>query len=183
MITFEEAKELFIYNRETGVIKWRKRLSNSPRQRADLVAGYTIGNGYTQIGFKGKRYYAHRIAMLLAYGFCSDELEIDHINHIRDDNRLSNLRFVTRPGNCRNLSKRSDSTSGVTGVSYCKDRRKYTARIKVDGVYIFLGRFVSLEEAIEARKAADIKYNHNTNHGNNKIKEYVRAKTNVRLSK
>lgn len=174
MITFEEAKELFIYNRETGVIKWRKRFNG--RQRADLVAGGTSPNGmgYTQIGINGKRYLAHRIAMLLAYGFYGDGLEIDHLNHVRNDNRLVNLRFVTRTGNNRNKSRGNNNTTGVTGVHYRKDHRRYVARIKVDNAYIYLGEFVSLEEAAKARRDAEIKYKFNPNHGANKTKEYAR---------
>ena len=165
MITFEKAKELFVYDRETGIIKWRKRTSN--RQRKNLVAGSTNfnGDGYTRIQFNGRRYLAHRIAMLLSYGFCGDETEVDHFNHIRDDNRLVNLRFVTSTGNHRNLSIRNDNTSGIMGVNYHKARRKYRARITVDGVTIYLGIFSTLEEAAKARKDADIKYKYNANHG------------------
>ena len=173
MITFEEAKELFIYDRDAGIIKWRRRTRG---QRANLVAGCTNfnGDGYTRIDIRGKKYKAHRIAMLLSYGFYGDGLEIDHINHIRDDNRLANLRFVTKSGNQRNQSRSSKNTSGVTGVYYSKAERKYAAQIQVDGVQIYLGLFVSLEEAAKVRKAAEIKYKFNANHGNNKIKEYVR---------
>ena len=174
MITFEKAKELFVYDRETGIIKWRKRFS--PRQRADFVAGYTRSsdNGYTCIRFKGKLYYAHRIAMLLAYGFYGDGLDVDHINHVRDDNRLLNLRFVTKSDNQRNQTKRSNNTTGIMGVNYNKARRKYEAHIRAEGAQIYLGIFTTLEEAAEVRKAAEIKYGYNPNHGNNKIKDYVR---------
>ena len=168
MITFEKAKELFIYDRDTGIIKWRKRTSN--RQRSNMVAGYTHSNGYIQIRFNGKLYYGHRVAMLLSYGFCGDELEIDHINHARNDNRLVNLRFVTKSGNQRNLSRYSNNTTGVTGVYYDRARRKYKAQIKVDDVDIHLGYFSTLEEAAKARKDADIKYKYNANHGATKLK-------------
>ena len=165
-MTFEEAKELFTYDRETGIIKWRKRTRG---QRKNLVAGgpTSKGHGYGQINIKGKRYPAHRIAMLLAYGFCGDELEVDHINHIRDDNRLVNLRFVTRLDNNRNLSRSSRNTTGITGVSYDKGTRKYRAQIQVDDVNIYLGIFSTLGEAAKARKDADIKYKFNANHGTN----------------
>lgn len=174
MITYEEAKELFTYDRETGIIKWRKRVSN--RQRKNLVAGNTWSNGrgYTLIHVKNKLYQAHRIAMLLSYGFYGEGLEVDHINHIRDDNRLPNLRFVTRTDNKRNQTRNSNNTSGVTGVSYNKARRKYTAQIRADGAQIYLGIFATLEEATEIRKAAEIKYKYNANHGNNKTKEYAK---------
>ena len=62
------------------------------------------------------------------------------------------------------------------GVCYDKAKRKYRAQIVVDGMNIYLGLFVTLEEATEVRKAAEIKYKFNTNHGNNKAK-YVRKKT------
>lgn len=174
MLTFERAKELFVYDRETGIIKWRKRFS--PRQCKNLVAGCakSSDNGYTQIGFKGKRYYAHRVAMLLAYGFYGGGLEVDHINHVRNDNRLVNLRFVTKLDNGRNLTRSSNNTSGVTGVYYNKVKRKYVAYINVDGVNIYLGIFVTLEEATEVRKAAETKYKFNVGHGATKIKEYAR---------
>ena len=158
MITFEKAKELFTYDRETGIIKRNYRFNN--KQRADLVAGSQRkddADGYIQIGIKGKLYPAHRIAMLLSYGFYGDGLEVDHINHIRNDNRLANLRFVTKSGNRRNQSRSSKNTSGVAGVYYYKAKRKYVAQIKVDGVNIYLGIFVTLEEATEVRKAAEIK--------------------------
>lgn len=112
MITFEKAKELFVYDRETGIIKWRKRTCRS--RRKNLVAGSTkySSDGYTKIGINGEIYPAHRIAMLLSYGFYGDGLEVDHINHFRNDNRLSNLRFVTATGNRRNQSISSRNTSG-----------------------------------------------------------------------
>lgn len=177
MLTFEKAKELFSYDREMGIIKWNYRFNN--KQRAGLVAGSQRKDdtdGYIQISIKGKLYPAHRIAMLLSYGFYGDGLEVDHINHIRNDNRLSNLRFVTKSGNRRNQSRSSKNTSGVAGVYYYKAKRKYVAQIKVDGVNIYLGIFVTLEEATEVRKAAEIKYKFNANHGNNEAM-YVRKKT------
>lgn len=179
MLTFEKAKELFVYDRETGIIKWRKRFN--PKQRADLVAGCANGDGYTRIGINGKIYPAHRIAMLLAYGFYGDGLDVDHINHIRDDNRLVNLRFATHTDNQRNQSINSRNATGVTGVFYRVDMRKYVAQIQVDRKTIYLGSFVSLEEAAKARRDADIKYKFNANHGTNKIKEYARYGANERL--
>ena len=120
--------------------------------------------------------------MLLAYGFYGDEFEVDHINHVRNDNRLINLRFVTKSGNQRNRFRSSNNTTGVMGVTYNKANRKYVAYINVDGMNIYLGSFVSLEEATEVRKAAEIKYKFNANHGTNKAM-YVRTKANARLSK
>ena len=144
-------------------------------QHGNLVAGgASSSDGYARVCFKGKKYLVHRIAMLLAYGFCGDEMEIDHINHVRNDNRLVNLRFVTRTDNGKNLTRSSKNTSGITGVYYRKAARKYEAYIRADGAYIYLGKFATLEEAAKVRKAAEIKYKFNPNHGANKTKEYAR---------
>ncbi|WAX10354.1 hypothetical protein BV57P2_00046 [Phocaeicola phage BV57P2] len=173
MLTFEKAKELFVYDRETGIIKWKRRTSNN--QRKNLVAGSTRSNdGYIQIGINGEIHLAHRIAVLLTYGFCDDRLQVDHINHIRDDNRLVNLRLVTRTDNLRNQPRRRNNTTGIMGVVYHKAKRKYMARIRVDGVNIYLGIFDTLGEAAKARKDADIRYKYNANHGATKIKDYAK---------
>ena len=65
------------------------------------------------------------------------------------------------------------NTTGVTGVFYHKVRRKYVAQIMVDGKLIYLGIFATLKQAIGVRRAAEIKYKFNANHGTNKIKDYA----------
>ena len=120
----------------------------------------------------------HRVVMLMCYGFCGEGLEVDHINHVRNDNRLVNLRFVTRRENQRNQSLSSKSSTGVTGVYFSKARKKYVAQIMVDGEKIFLGRFETLEEAAAARAEANLKFNFNNNHGKGRA-EYVRKKPNA----
>ena len=77
------------------------------------------------MNIKGKIYKEHRIIMMLCFGHVPENAEIDHINHVRDDNRLFNLRFVTGSENSRNKSVSSKSTTGVTGVYFSKAHRKY----------------------------------------------------------
>ena len=55
-----------------------------------------------------------------------------------------------------NLSK--NNTSGYTGVTWHKLSQKWQSEIRVDGKKIYLGLFINLEDAIEARKQAEIKY-------------------------
>lgn len=120
--------------------------------------------------------------MTLCFGHIPENAEIDHINHVRNDNRLCNLRFVTRSENRRNQSVNSKNTSGVTGVCFLKARKKYMAQISVDRENIYLGIFETLEEAAEARRQADRKYKFNNNHGKGRAK-YVGKKSNARLPK
>lgn len=174
MLGYREALELFRYDYETGVLYWRWRVNS--RVPKTLEAGRkSSSSGYLDVQVHGRRYPVHRIVMLMCYGFYGEGLDVDHINHVRDDNRLFNLRFVTRSENNKNQSLSSKNTSGVTGVHFSKARKKYVAQIEVNRENIFLGRFETLEEAAAARAEANVKYKFNNNHGKGRA-EYVRKK-------
>ena len=177
-LRYEEVARLFTYDREAGVLYWRIRNSNNTRR--NYVAGSIKGNnnGYRRVNIKGKMYKEHRIIMMLCFGHIPENAEIDHINHVRNDNRLVNLRFVTRSENRKNQSVSSKNTSGVTGVYFSKARKKYIAQIKVNQELIYLGTFETLEEAAAARAEANSKFNFNNNHGKGRA-EYVRKKPNA----
>lgn len=100
----------------------------------------------------------HRKTILLHRFLCSaaNDMEVDHINGNRLDNRRSNFRIVTGQENGMNRSIHNTNTSGFPGVS--SRGTKWAARIKVDQVNIRLGSFYKFEDAVEARKAAEIKY-------------------------
>lgn len=181
MLEYREALELFRYDYETGVLYWRWRVNNSVPKT--LEAGrQRKSSGYLDVKVHGRLYLVHRIVMLMCYGFYGEGLEVDHINHIRNDNRLCNLRFVTGSENSRNKSVSSKNTSGVTGVYFSKAHKKYIALIGVDRKLIYLGIFETLEGAAEARRQADKKFKFNNNHGKGRA-EYVRKKANAWLPK
>lgn len=98
-ITAEIAREHFAYDPETGVITWRV----SPRygMEAGVTAGAPIKRGYITVTFCGHHITAHRLAWLLHYG-CWPTHGIDHINRIKTDNRICNLRDVPQAENVRN---------------------------------------------------------------------------------
>ena len=177
-LRYEEVARLFTYDRETGVLYWRIRNSNNTRR--NYVAGSIKGNnnGYRRVRIKGKIYMEHRIIMMLCFGHIPENAEIDHINHVRDDNRLCNLRFVTRSDNSRNKSVSSKSTTGVTWVHFSRARKKYVAQTRVNRKTMHLGIFKTLEEAAAARAEANLKFKFNNNHGKGRA-EYVRKKANA----
>ena len=177
MLGYREALELFRYDYETGVLYWRWRVNSRVPKTLEAGTQYK-SSGYLYVKVHGRLYLVHRIVMLMCYGFYGEGLEVDHINHVRNDNRLVNLRFVTRRENQRNQSLSSKSSTGVTGVYFSKARKKYVAQIMVDGEKIFLGRFETLEEAAAARAEANLKFNFNNNHGKGRA-EYVRKKPNA----
>lgn len=177
-LRYEEVAKLFTYDRESGVLYWRIRDRNTIRHK--YVAGSSKGtkDGYSHVRFMGKVHPTHRIIMMLCFGHIPENAEIDHINHVRNDNRLVNLRFVTASGNRRNQSVSSKSTTGVTGVYFNKRLQKYAAQIKVDGAVHYLGLHDTLEEAAAARAEANLKFNFNNNHGKGRAK-YVTKKPNA----
>ena len=175
MLEYREALELFRYDRETGVLYWKNKNRNSIRR--NYVAGTYGGanDGYRRVGINGKICMEHRVIMMLCFGHIPENAEIDHINHVRNDNRLCNLRFVTRSENRRNQSVNSKNTTGVTGVCFYKRLQKYVAQIKVNREAIYLGYFETLEEAAAARAEANVKFKFNNNHGKGRA-EYVKKR-------
>lgn len=146
MITAQELRDLLHYDPQTGSFTWKP---GATKHRTGREAGYTTDEGYRKILIRKQMYFAHRLAWLYVYGQWPDQ-EIDHINHARDDNKISNLRDVSHAENVRcqrtNLNKR-----GV--ARYDKETRKYRARFRRNGREINLGAYATREEAHEVTAA------------------------------
>lgn len=161
--TQARALEYFNYDPETGELRFRARPRSefsAPRyadhlKRVGTVAGTIESQGYRHVQIDGRVYKAHRIIWLMVYGEWVEypAYEIDHINGDRADNRLANLRKVTKSGNQRNAGQRVNNTSGVHGVNMKQGR--WVARIWNGPRHVYLGSFKTLEEAAIARKAAE----------------------------
>jgi len=146
--------EMFNYNEDTGLFTRIKGIA-AKGGSIGTIAGYKNPNGYVVISILGTPKQAHRLAWLYVHGILPTN-ELDHINGVRDDNRLSNLREVTSQENSMNSALRSDNNSGHVGVYFKKDKNKWCARIHIDGKSKHLGYFKTKEEAIACRvKAQD----------------------------
>lgn len=175
-ITVEELRQLLDYEPSTGLFTWAeptrdwfssdahwlaykaKKIGNHPFS-VETSNGYLCG----QIG--GTGLLAHRVAWAYCRGAWPAD-QIDHLNHDRKDNRLANLRIASQAENTKNSGKRSDNSSGVTGVSWSRSRKKWVAQIGLPGPKTkSLGRFDIFEEAVAARKKAEIYYGFHENHG------------------
>jgi len=131
------------------------------------AGGRTSSNGYLNIKFNGKMYLAHRIAWFIVNGEFPDG-QIDHIDHDKHNNRMSNLRDVDASDNLKNKGKYKCNTSKTTGVYWYKDRSSWSAKIRINSKLINLGFFDEYHEAVNARKNAEVLYGFHENHGKDK---------------
>lgn len=155
-------KEVFNYNPDTGDLT---RLISAGGVYVGDIVGCKRPNGYLMVSINGKQRRAHRVAWELYYGK-EPVGSIDHINGVRDDNRIINLRVVTTAENNKNMRMGRRNKTGVVGVSWESDRSKWIAYIGVNKkIHLKLGRFASLLDACCARKSAEIKYGFHANHG------------------
>ena len=173
-------RKFLTYDPDTGLLYWRARTPDmfaDGKQTATHVcarwnACFTGKEAFTFVkdsGYKvskifAKTYYAHRIIWTLWNGYWPIA-QIDHINGMRDDNRLCNLRDVTQSVNARNAKKRCNNTSGICGVSWHKKNQKWVVQIQARGKNIHLGYFDNIEDAAAARKAAEVGHGFTARHG------------------
>jgi len=156
MISHTKLKELLYYHPESGDFVWLVRTGS--RIKVGDQAGTSLsGAGYRQIKIDGKNYQAHRLAWLYEHGAFPPD-QIDHINGIKTDNRLENLRPATSSENRWNCPKPANNTSGVKGVVWYKPTGKWHARIMYSGVMKHLGYFHNLADAAAAYATASAKY-------------------------
>jgi hypothetical protein len=158
-LTADRLRELLDYDPETGVFtrkasRTRYGTTSANRATAGKQAGGWHIEGYVAISVDNRRYLAHRLAWLHVHG-AWPEADIDHLNGVRTDNRIANLRSVTRGVNLQNLrAAQRNSKSGFLGVSWDERKQAWMARIGVNRRTVHLGRFKTAEEAHEAYKNA-----------------------------
>ena len=155
-LTHSKLIELLDYCPKHGHFLWKKLRSGA---RRDLHAGSLTKVGYISIRINGIPYLAHRLAWFYVHGEFPAGV-IDHINQIKNDNRIANLRSVTQVENGKNRKVRSVNKTGINGVRFCNDGRKnpWNARVMHKGKNLSLGHFKTLEEATKTREDWDQKF-------------------------
>jgi hypothetical protein len=136
--------------------------------RRSFKAGDLIGaieaNGYVRTTLNGKRYLIHRIVYLMHHGYMPKE--IDHINGNKSDNRIENLREVSRSENNLNRGNFKNNKSGCKNVSWHKLISKWQVQIKLNKKTKHFGYFKDIELAdLVATEAKDKYYGKFANHG------------------
>jgi hypothetical protein len=154
LITAAEAHERISYDAQSGQFTWIK--CGKPEFNG-CPAGSVHNEGYIVIKLLGRVYRAHRLAWLMCHGTFPNG-EIDHINGIRSDNRISNLRLASASENKYNKSATVESATGIKGVCWSKKYQKWEVRIGFEKQRRFLGHFDSQHDAAQAYAAAAKKY-------------------------
>lgn len=172
---YEILSRILKYNQETGLFVWLERDSSLFGGCAAKAAAWnarhagkqalaTKRDGYLCGSIFDVTYFAHRVAWAISNKFWPDG-EIDHINGDRMDNRISNLRIASRSMQCRNRSLSLRNKSGVIGVCFISETGKWKAYISHNGAQRSLGFFVTMDEAVAARKKAERECDYHPNHG------------------
>lgn len=146
---------MLCYDPITGAFTWNV---NKGPAKMGSVAGWTR-LGYCGVYIDGKNYQSHRLAWFYTYGEWPAK-HLDHINGVRSDNRIANLREATASENQQNQNKSVSNKSGYPGVSWNRRSGKWQVHIMVNRKSIYLGSYVDIYDAVKAR--ADGKRKHHT---------------------
>lgn len=177
-ITPNLVREFLNYDPNSGIFTWRSRGKEhfaSKRGHAIWNGRYagkpagclhTGADGYQSIyiAIFRKKYKAHRIAWMWMLGEQPPE-QIDHINRDGRDNRWKNLRASNQSENKRNMSRRIDNTSGVTGVRWNARIGKWMVQPTFNGKQMFIGYYDDIESAELAIKNHHAKNGFSLEHG------------------
>jgi len=120
-----------------------------------ILKGSVNSQGYLRVNLYEdairKLYYVHRLVACAFIQNSNDKQCVDHKDNNRTNNNISNLRFATSKENNQNRKLSSKNTSNIKGVHFDKRRKKWRARIMIDGIRIHIGYYDNLDDARTAR--------------------------------
>ena len=152
--------EYFIY--DDG--KLIRIFSNSNRNKIGDEAGSMLSNGYLHIRINARSYRNHRIVWEMHNGEIPCGFEVDHINGVRNDNRIENLRLVSRSSNMKNRSLSSNNSSGFCGIYWSESGKCWVASIYDNGKR-YQKKSVNKNTVIEWRKSKEKELGYSSRHG------------------
>ena len=145
MLTQQTLKELFVLTDDGRLLRKKPCGATIERKLSKDRDGYVLNF------IKGKVYREHRLIWLYVYGEMPNGI-LDHINRIKTDNRIENLRIVSFSENRQNIGKLATNKSGLKGVWFNNKAKNWCASICADKKKYFVGSFPTKEEAYEAYK-------------------------------
>jgi len=167
MVTQDQIKDLLHYEQETGRFTWIVSRGSARKGTEAGCVQTSMGKKYRYIRVLGSFFGAHRLAFVYMTGAFPPG-KMDHQDGNGLNNAWSNLRQATSLENGKNQRLHSNNVSGIVGVRWYKAGSKWHAAIMVNRRKKHLGYFTNKEEAIAARKAAEIEFGFHQNHGSNR---------------
>lgn len=158
ILTQDFLREVFTYDFENGGLIWKRKADDCQENRrwntryAGKHAGSPNNQGYLHVKLGGRKYKLHRLVFLYMHGYLPKI--VDHKDNDLQNNRIENLRAADHQKNNYNCRISSANTSGIKGVSWHKQHKKWYATIRVNGKAVFLGIFDKKSDAEERVKAA-----------------------------
>ena len=152
ILTSATVRDLLSYDRASGAFTWRVSCGSV---KAGSVAGAANSRGYRKIRIGGNFYLEHRLAWLHVYGEWPGG-EIDHVNQLKGDNRIENLRDVTHSENMHNRPSYANNKSGYRGVSWNNQMGLWRAEISINKKRTHIGYFSTAECAHAAYQTARV---------------------------
>jgi hypothetical protein len=164
----ELLRKLLRYETKTGKLFWRERTPEMFRKvgyEKSWNARYANKEAFTSLNSEGyftgqiycKTYSAHRVILAMHTGTWSKQ-DVDHINGIKSDNRISNLRNSTHAQNMYNTGPYANNKSGQKGVYFHERDQRWRAQIRISGKVTYLGSFIEKSQAVAAYQASAIKH-------------------------
>lgn len=163
-LTQELIAKVLKYDALSGTLIWISNLHSKrvvPNSRAGSLVKST---GYRNISLFGRTYLEHQLIWFMCNGVWPKG-QIDHINQIRDDNRIVNLRDVSKADNARNRSRNPNSKLGEHGIWFNIRTNKYVAEITLNGKKVYQKSFDDIDVAINERRIKSLELGFHTNHG------------------
>lgn len=157
-LTQKRVQELFDYIPETGDLIRKCDIVGGKNsicfRKGDIAGSFSKSTGYRHVIVDGVSYLCHRIIWLHVNGYLPEN-QVDHISRDRLDNRWCNLREVTHTCNMRNRGMDIKNTSGVKGICWKEDRKKWHGQIRHKGKPMHLGFYEDFIDAVAARLAGE----------------------------
>jgi hypothetical protein len=147
----DEIRRRVHYDPLTGKMTWIRAKANGIKPGTEV--GGVNAQGYRSFSYRQHVIKVHRLAFAFTHGRWPEPY-CDHINGNRLDNRACNLRECSPLQSAQNRRLFKNSKSGIKGVSWDREARKWRARAWMRGRAKLSGRFNRLEDAITFVKQA-----------------------------